>query len=97
MAYASNVHVAVYQVLDQAVATRVLPPGAKATIHSVIDDLRAGSAPACMVEQAERISIALHRLDLALHAGNADQALALQGTLKHIAGEWLDRRISRPS
>lgn len=97
MGYAPDIHVAIYQVLDQARTARVVPPGAKARIHSVIDDLRAGSAPASLVKQAERISIALHNLDWALHAGNAEQALELQGTLKNIAGEWLDHRIARPS
>ena len=32
MAYSSNIHVAVYQVLDQVLVADVAPPGAKATI-----------------------------------------------------------------
>ena len=35
MAYAPDVHVAIYQVLDEVLGAPVPPPGAKATIHSI--------------------------------------------------------------
>ena len=70
MAYSSNIHVAVYQVLDQVLVADVAPPGAKATIHSVIDDLHAASAPRPMIEQAEGISLQLHYLESAVARGD---------------------------
>src|SRR5436309_2058741 len=71
MAYSSNIHVAVYQVLDQVLVANIAPPGAKATIHSVIDDLHAASAPRRMIEQAEGISLQLHCLEAAVARGAA--------------------------
>ena len=88
MAYSSNIHVAVYQVLDQVLVADVAPPGAKATIHSVIDDLHAAFAPRRLIEQAEGISLQLHYLetavargDSAANAGGAREAPVHRGRL----------------
>lgn len=93
MAYAPDIYVAVYQVLDEVMGASVAPPGAKATIHSIIDDLRAASAPAYMIEQAEGISLQLHHLECAAALCDADRASNARQKLQSIAGEWLDRRI----
>jgi hypothetical protein len=93
MRYAPNIHVAVYQVLDQVLATHVAPPGAKAMIHSIIDDLHAASAPRYMVEQAESISLQLHFLDSAVARGDAVQVSDVRQKLRFIAGAWLNQRI----
>lgn len=95
MTYAPDIHVAVYQVLDQLIAAAVPPPGAKATIHSIIDDLRAGAAPKYMIAQAEGISLELHRLESAIRCANEPVAISARQELKAIAGEWLNRRITR--
>lgn len=94
MAYASNIHVAVYQVLDQVLTTHVAPPGAKATIHSIIDDLHSASAPRYMIEQAESISLQLHHLETAVVRGNTTDASDARRELRSIAAAWLDYRIS---
>lgn len=94
MAYASNIHVAVYQVLDQVLAVHAAPPGAKATIHSIIDDLHAASVPRHMIEQAESISLQLHHLESAIVRGNATDAANARQRLRAIAAEWLDNRIT---
>jgi hypothetical protein len=91
--YATDIHVAVYQVLDEVIGSNVAPPGAKATIHSIIDDLRAGSAPSGMIAHAESISLQLHHLECAVARGDDTRAADARQKLKAIAGAWLDHRI----
>jgi hypothetical protein len=93
MAYSPDIHVAVYQVLDQVLVANVAPPGAKATIHSIIDDLHAASAPRRMIEQAEGISLQLHFLEAAVARGDSGQMLDAREKLQSIAAAWLDHRI----
>jgi hypothetical protein len=94
MAYASNIHVAVYQVLDQVLRADVAPPGAKATVHSIIDDLHAARAPRPTIEQAESISLQLHRLEAAVTSRNETEASMARQELRSIAAGWIDRRIN---
>src|SRR3954453_9630051 len=89
MAYSSNIHVAVYQVLDQVLLADVAPPGAKATIHSIIDDLHAARAPRRFIEQAEGISLQLHHLECAAAVFDADRASSARRKLRSIAAAWL--------
>jgi hypothetical protein len=93
VAYAPNIHVAVYQVLDEVISASVAPPGAKATIHSIIDDLRAAAAPDYMIEGAECISLQLHHLECAAALCDADRASEARQQLRLIAAAWLDQRI----
>ena len=93
MAYAPDIHVAVYQVLDEVIGANVAPPGASAAIHSIIDDLRAASAPGYMIAQAESISIQLHHLEWAVAQCDPDRAFNARQELRSIAAAWLDRRI----
>jgi hypothetical protein len=93
MNYAPNIHVAVYQVLDQVLTAHVAPPGAKAAIHSIIDDLHAASAPRHMIERAESISLQLHQLESAVVQGNTAGASHARQELKSIAAAWMDHRI----
>jgi hypothetical protein len=95
VAYASNIHVAVYQVLDQVLGCSVAPPGAKATIHSIIDDLHSVSAPRQMIERAENISLQLHQLESAIARGSSNEACDARQALRSIAAEWLDNRITQ--
>lgn len=94
MAYASNIHVAVYQVLDQVMTAHLPPPGAKATIHSIIDDLYFAHAPHAMIARAEKISVQMHHLEVAVRRGAQEDASHAREALRHIAAEWLDCRIS---
>ena len=93
MSYAATVHVAVYQVLDDVLASRAAPPGAKAEIHSIIDDLRSTSAAREMVAMAEGISLLIHQLETALSQGNRTSELTARKGLKGIAAEWLNFRL----
>ena len=94
MPYASNIHVAVYQVLDQVLAAQVAPPGAKATIHSIIDDLHAARVPRDMIERAESISLQLHHLESAIVRGDDTGVLEARQKLGAVAVAWLDSRIT---
>ena len=94
MAYASNIRVAVYQVLDQVLDAAVPPPGAKAMIHSVIDDLYAVSAPRRMIAQAESISVELHQLEWATARRDTAAACSARQNLRSIATAWLDHGIN---
>jgi hypothetical protein len=95
VAYARDIHVAVYQVLDEVIGASVPPRGAKATIHSIIDDLRVARAPVCMIEQAEAISLQLHYLECAVLRCDPERASNARQKLRSIAAEWLNRRIRR--
>jgi hypothetical protein len=93
VAYAPDIHVAVYQLLDDVMASSVPPPGAKAMIHSVIDDLHAARAQRTLIGRAEAISIQLHVLESAIIRADSDEASEARLTLRKLAAEWLDRRI----
>ena len=97
MAYAPDVHVAIYQVLDEVLGAPVPPPGAKATIHSIIDDLRAAAAPDHMIQATEAISIQLHHLECAAASRDGARATRAREILRSIAVTWLDRRIRLPA
>ena len=93
MSYAANVHVAVYQVLDDVLRANVAPPGAKGEIYSIIDDLRSASAPREMIVKAEAISLRIHQLESALRNGDQTSELEVRRDLKSIAAAWLNFRI----
>jgi hypothetical protein len=94
MSYAANVHVAVYQVLDEVLGAGAAPPGAKAEIHSIIDDLHAVSASHELIAMAEAISVRLHQLEWALGRGDEASQQDARSDLRGIAAAWLDYRIA---
>lgn len=71
------------------------PPGARAVIHSIIDDLRAATGPGHMIAQAESISIHLHHLECAVALSDENRASSAREELKSIAAAWLDQRMRR--
>ena len=93
MAYASDIHAAVYQVLDDVMTSNAPPPGAKAMIHSVIDDLHSAGAQPFLIRKAEAISVELHHLESAIVRADSAQASEARRNLRRLASEWLDRRI----
>jgi hypothetical protein len=90
MSYASNIIVAVRQVLDQVLTAPVAPPGAKATIHGIIDDLRTATASRELVAHAEHISVQLHHLECAVARGDTARASQARDELQSIATCWRD-------
>lgn len=83
----------VYQVLDDALADTGVSPGARGTIFSVIDGLRASGAQADEVRLAESVSIELHKLQQAIQRNDADDAKKVRDQLREIAAELLNSRI----
>jgi hypothetical protein len=90
MSYASNTFVAVYQVLDDVLTAPVAPPGAKATIHGIIDDLRKAAAQPKLVAQTEEISVQLHLLEWAVARNDHTSASKAREALRSLAGLWSD-------
>jgi hypothetical protein len=88
MSYSSNVLVAVYQVLDDVLTTEVAPPGAKTTIHAIIDDLRKATGFHQLVAQTEQISVQLHHLEWAAARGDSGLAGQAREALRSIATSW---------
>lgn len=87
-------HVTVYQVLDDVLGGTAVPPGAKGTMYSIIDGLRSSAKPAEDIRRAERISITIHKLEIALRGRDERQVRDARDELKSLAVEWLDGRIA---
>jgi hypothetical protein len=84
----------VYQVLDEVLSQRCVPAGARAAIFAVVDDLRSAAAGEGELRRAELISVEMHKLEWALHRGDAQATEATHERLKSLAAEWIDSRIS---
>lgn len=93
MSYAANIHVAVYQVLDNVLASSAVPPGTKSEIHSIIDVLRSVSASRDLVTMAEEISLLMHQMETALMRGDNASEMEARTGLKATAAAWLNYRL----
>lgn len=93
MQYATNMSVAVYQVLDQVTEARIVPPGATSTIHGIIDDLRTADGPRQMIEKAEQISILLLGLQWASKQRDDLRRSAILDDLRTISLAWMGEQI----
>jgi hypothetical protein len=89
-----GVHAVVYQVLDEVLAGANVPAGARGTLFSVIDELRATNGDAEETRRAERIAIELHKLEWGLRQGDASSSQEARNHLKALAAEWINTRIS---
>jgi hypothetical protein len=89
----SGAHVAVYRVLDDLLAGTGVPPGARGAMSSIIDGLRASSAPIEERRRAEQISIEMHKLEWALQRADERAASAARDELKSLAAQWIEMRI----
>lgn len=85
--------VGVYQVLDDLIGGTSVPPGAKGALYAIIDQLRSHAAPVEDLRGAERISIEVHRLELALRNCDETETEAARSALKSLAAAWIQRRI----
>lgn len=90
----ANAHVAVYQVLDEVLASTAVPPGAKGAMFSIIDHLRSSSSPVEDILRAERISVEIHKLESALRGSDVAAVDGARTSLKSLAVAWLDARVS---
>lgn len=82
-----------YQVLDEVIAGKTISPHARATIHSVIDRLRAAAADVAEIRRTESVSIALHKLHWSLQRSDGLAAESARNDLKRVAAEFLDTSI----
>jgi hypothetical protein len=88
-----NARAVAYEVLDQVLADEAVAAGARGAMFSVVDSLRASSAPHGEVRRAERISIELHKLEWARQQQDDEAAAVALDELKTLAVSWLDARI----
>ena len=86
-----------YQVLDEVIAGRTVSPHARATIHSIIDRLRASAADLAEIRRTESVSIALHKLHWSLQRSDGAAAESARQDLTQIAVEFLDTAIRSTS
>ena len=78
----------VYQVLDDIIGTKCVPPGARAALFEIVDELR-WRGPTAEAEVARSREVA-HRL----RRGDVPAADASREQLKTHAAEWINMRIS---
>lgn len=87
-------HVGVYRVLEAVLGSTAVPPGTKGTMYSIVDSLRSSLRPAEDALRAERISIAIHKLETAIRERDEAATRKARDELKLLAVAWLDSRIS---
>lgn len=88
-----SVHASIYQLLDRVIATASVPTGARGAIFKIVDHLRSHAPRSDELFKAERISIELHKLELALTSRHVEAANLARYNLKTLAGDWLNSRI----
>ena len=92
----NNAHVGVYQILDGVLGGGGVPPGARGTMFSIIDHLRAISAPTENLRRAEQVAIEIHKLEAALRSSDEPAVQGARDELKALAAAWIQTRISSP-
>lgn len=85
----SRAYLNVYKVLDEVCFAKAVPAGARGLMYSSIDGLRQAHAPADHIALAERISLALHRLDWVKRHGNSLEEEQLREELQILGATWL--------
>ena len=89
----SQSYLTIYRVLDDVCFAEAAPAGARGAIYRSIDGLRRSGAPAEHVELAERISLALHKLDWAIRNGDEAEAKQVRVELQTAGASWLQTPI----
>jgi hypothetical protein len=64
-------------------------------MFSAIDDLRRMQAPSSEICLAERISVAMHRLEWAIRSRDSAAQERLRAELQALGSDWLDTPICR--
>jgi len=76
------------ELLDQLRTAATVPNGARRAIATVVDALRYSHAPEEHVQAASDISVAIHKLELALCLGNAERQQEARARLDEIGESW---------
>ena len=89
----SPAYLTIYRVLDDVCFADTAPMGARGAIYRSIDGLRQAGAPAEHVDLAERISLALHKLEWAIRNGDEAEAKQVRAELQSAGAAWLQTPI----
>ena len=91
-----NPYCAVYQILEEVSLdpAGTIGAGSCGAIFTAIDVLRQRKADRADIETVERISIAMHRLRLAISSSDRSALAAGRAELRALAEEWLSRPIT---
>jgi hypothetical protein len=81
-------YVDVYQVVDDVRCSGSCPAGARGILFTAIDKLRCDCAPRQHIEIAERISVALHRLEWAMLRRDENEASSIREELEMLSAQW---------
>ncbi len=85
----SKAYLCVYQLLDDVCFERAIPAGSRGAIYAAIDGLRRAAAPAEHISVAERIAVAIHKLEWALRNSDAAEEASVRGELQSLGATWL--------
>lgn len=90
MYYAKSLHSyhAICEVLDEAVEPSLRPLAWRKPLYTAIDEMYETDAPDDMITVAERISIALLKLDWAILRGQTEKAAAARKQLAELSEAW---------
>lgn len=93
LARSPNPYMSVYQVVEELCSGGSLPAGLSGTMFAAIDGLRRAAAPRDDVGLAERIAVAMHRLEWAIRSGDAAEQKRLRSELQLLGSQWLETPI----
>jgi hypothetical protein len=81
-------HIAICTVLDELDDAATRPVHWRKPVYEAIDELRAISAPAEQIDTAERIAIALLKLDWAIQGKDSEKQTQVREQLAALAETW---------
>ena len=87
----------IYQVLDDLRTCQTVPAATRGRMYSALDSLRASRAPAEHIAVAERISVAMHRWDLARRNRDKEAEQSVRDQLSFLTADWLATRLPQPA
>ena len=87
----------IYQVLDDLQTLDTVPSATRGKLYFALDSLRASKAPAAHIATAERISVAMHRQDLARRKRDKAAEQWVRDELATLNADWLETRLPKPT
>jgi hypothetical protein len=85
----TEAYLSVYHLIDMVCFAGRVPPGSTSRIHKAIDRLRLIQAPKTDIRAAEGISVAIHRLECSLAAGETAEAERARIDLQQLGAQWM--------
>ena len=90
----SSDYAEVYQVLDALDATGLAYPGAPGILFNAIDRLRLDHVHDEHIRLAEKISVAIVRLEGAMRHGRTAMAAEVRAEIKKLSAAWMDTTVT---